>query len=74
VIGGHPIGSYLQIMSLEYSGELYEKLDQAGVKYYREIEDDDYDDDSLDGIEKDDEEEADEFDQMYDIGEQDRPW
>lgn len=61
-------------MSLEYSGELYEKLDQAGVKYYREIEDDDYDDDSLDGVEKDDEDEADEFDQLYDIGEQDRPW
>lgn len=42
IIGGRPIGSYLQMMSMQYSGELYSALDDAGVKYLRPDDDDEY--------------------------------
>lgn len=43
VIGGKPVGSYLEMLSMQFSGELYRLLDEAGVKYQRPESEEDYD-------------------------------
>lgn len=43
VIGGRPVGSYLEALSMQFSGELYRMLDAAGVKYQRPEAEEDFD-------------------------------